>query len=288
MLLAQRLFIPHIWAEATQTPPRKLPQPDDSLELIDTHCHLDLDPLAGSVEAVLARARASGVRTCLSIGTTVEASRANVELARRFPMVRAAVGVHPHEADGVTDETLQQIDTLAEDPTVVAIGEVGLDAYRQRALPESQQRVLEGFVALAARRGLPLLLHCREAYEPLLALLRHSGRTPVRGVIHCASGPPEFIRGALDLGLHISFAGNVTFPSAHALRALVPLVPDDRLLIETDAPFLAPQPVRGQPNEPAHVAHTAACLAQLRGTTPAALGELTSRNARRLFNLPML
>lgn len=265
-----------------------MPEPAAPLELIDTHCHLDLDPLAGSVGAVLERARASGVRTCISIGTTVEASRANVELAHRFPMVRAAVGIHPHEAGGVTDETLAQIERLAEDPAVVAIGEVGLDAYRRPALPDGQQGVLEGFVALALRRGLPLLLHCREAYEPLLALLRRSGRAPLRGVIHCASGPPEFIRGALELGLHISFAGNVTFPSAGALRELVPLVPDDRLLIETDAPFLAPQPVRGRPNEPAHVAHTAECLARLRGTTPVRLGELTSRNARRLFNLPMI
>jgi TatD DNase family protein len=224
----------------------------------------------------------------VSIGTTVEASRANIELARRFPMVRAAVGVHPHEADGVTDDTLKQIDSLAGDPAVVAIGEVGLDAYRQPALPERQPGVLEGFIDMAARRSLPLLLHCRDAYEPLLELLRRSARAPVRGIIHCASGPPEFILGALDLGLHISFAGNVTFPNAKTLRELVPLVPDDRLLIETDAPFLAPQPVRGKPNEPAHVAHTAAFLARLRGTTPVLLGQLTSRNARRLFNLSML
>ena len=253
------------------------------LELIDTHCHLDLDPLAGSVDAVLARAQAAGVRACLTIGTSVEASRANVEIARAHPMVRAAVGVHPNDADTVTDETLAQIESLARDPVVAAIGEVGLDEYRQEASPANQRRVLRGFIAIAQRCRLPLAIHCRNAYEPLLDILREAGQPPLGGVIHCASGPPEFIQGALELGFHISFAGNVSFPNAHALRALVPLVPDNRLLLETDAPFLAPQPVRGARNEPAYVAHTAACLAQVRATTVEALGAVTSANARRLF-----
>lgn len=255
-------------------------------ELIDTHCHLDLEPLAASVEAVLSRAQAAGVQRCVSIGTTVESSCANVALATRYPMVRAAVGVHPHEAETVTDETFAAIDALAAEPCVAAIGEVGLDFYRQHAAPAAQRRAFTGFVRLAKRRNLPLLIHCREAYEPLLQLLRQEGTAPMRGLIHCASGPPEFIREALALGLHVSFAGNVTFPNAKALRELVPLVPEDRLLLETDAPFLAPQPVRGQPNEPAYVAHTAAALAQLRGISLESLGASTSRNARRLFNLP--
>lgn len=126
-------------------------------------------------------------------------------------------------------------------------------------------------------------MHCRSAYEPLLEILRADMPPPIRGIIHCASGPPAFIREAVALGLHVSFAGNVTFPKADGLRALVALVPDDRLLLETDAPFLAPQPVRGRPNEPAYVAHTAACVARLRGVTVEALGRLTSRNAQQLF-----
>ena len=253
------------------------------LELIDTHCHLDYEPLAAGVEAVLARARAVGVRRCVSIGTTVEASRANVALAHRYPMIHAAVGVHPHDAQTVTDQTLTQIDALADDPRVVAIGEVGLDHYREHASRDHQLSAFRQFMAIARRKDLPLLIHCRDAYEPLLEVLRRDGGGVARGVIHCASGPPDFIRGALELGFFISFAGNVTFPNAHALRALVPLVPDERLLLETDAPFLAPQPVRGQPNEPAYVAHTAACVAGLRSTTVEALGALTSGNARRLF-----
>lgn len=254
-------------------------------ELFDTHCHLDHPPLASDVEGIVARARAAGVRRCLSIGTTVEASRLNVTLAHRYPEIVAAVGVHPHEAERITDEMLGEIEALSEDARVVAIGEVGLDAYRNLASPEHQQRAFRAFILLAQRRHLPLLLHCRQAYEPLLKMLRQDARPPVPGVVHCASGPPEFIQEALALGLHISFAGNVTFPNAHALRALVPLVPDDRLLIETDAPFLAPQPVRGKPNEPAYVTHTAACLAQLRGTDLETLGTITSRNAQTLFGL---
>jgi TatD DNase family protein len=254
--------------------------------LVDTHCHLDLEPLAASVDTVLERAREAGVRWCLSIGTTVEASRANVVLARRFSMVRAAVGVHPHEADSVTDATLVQIESLAGEPGVVAVGEVGLDQHRRYTAPASQARVLRGFIAIARRWNLPLLLHCRDAYEPLLDLLRREASGPYRGVIHCASGPPSFIQGALALGFHVSFAGNVTFPSAQPLRELVPLVPDERLLIETDAPFLAPQPVRGQTNEPAHVVHTAARLAELRGMSLDTLAALTCRNASRLFGMP--
>ncbi len=257
-----------------------------SVDLIDTHCHLDLESLAGDAEAVLERARQAGVRQCLTVGTSVTSSRANVMLAHRFPQLAAAVGIHPNDAQEATDAALAEIDALAADPRVAAIGEVGLDFYRDETAPDIQQRTLRGFLAIAKRRDLPLAIHCRNAYEPLLDLLREHRHGTLRGLIHCASGPREFIQGALHLGFFISFAGNVTFPNAKALRELVLLVPDDRLLIETDAPFLAPQPVRGQKNEPAFVAHTAAHLARLRGMTPEALGALTSRNARRLFGLP--
>jgi TatD DNase family protein len=255
-------------------------------DLVDTHCHLDDEPLAGQADAVLARARASGVGHCLWVGTSVETSHLAVEGSRRHPMLRAAVGVHPHDAQAVTDEALAAIDALAQDPCVAAIGEVGLDFYRQHAPPESQVRALRGFLAMARRRNLPLALHCREAHRPLLELLEQQGGA-VRGIIHCASGPPEFIREAVALGLHISFSGTVTFPNAAAVRALVPLVPDARLLLETDAPFLAPQPVRGAPNEPAHIVHTAAAVAALRGMTSEALAALTGRNARALLGFPM-
>ena len=249
------------------------------VEFIDTHCHLDM---ARDVDAVLARARSAGVVSCLTVGTSLESSRANVALAKRHPNLRASVGIHPHDADQATDEIIAAVDALAEDPHVVAIGEVGLDFFRQHASAEGQRRTLRAFLDIAARRHLPLLLHCRDAYEELLDRLTQAGG-PYHGLIHCASGPPAFIEEAIRLGFFVSFSGTVTFPNAAAVRALVPLVPDERLLIETDAPFLAPQPVRGQTNEPAYVAHTAAALAALRGTTVEALARLTTNNARILF-----
>ena len=258
------------------------------LDLIDTHCHLDYEPLGQDLEAVLARAAAAGVRQCITIGTTVEASRANVAIVRRFPQsLRAAVGIHPQDAATATSEALEEIAALAQEPEVAAIGEVGLDYYRQPGPDADQIRALRFFTALAQRRDLPILIHCRNAYDELLAVLRECARVPLRGLIHCASGPAEFIRGALELGLHISFSGTATFPNAKATRDLIPLVPDDRILVETDSPFLAPQPVRGKPNEPAYVAHTAAAIAPLRGLTADAFASLTSRNARALFRLPI-
>jgi TatD DNase family protein len=223
------------------------------------------------------------VRHCLVVGTSAEDSRRAVELARQHPMLRAAVGIHPNEAESADEASVAAIDALAGEPVVAAIGEIGLDRYRQHASPERQAWVLERMLEIARRRKLPVAIHCRDAYEPLIDELRRLMPGTVRGVIHCASGPAEFIQAALALGLHVSFAGNVTFPKADALRQLVPLVPDDRLLLETDAPWLAPQPVRGAVNEPAHVAHTAADLARVRGTSPEALAAVTSRNARALF-----
>ncbi len=254
-------------------------------KFVDTHCHLDYEPLFESVEAVLHRAHAVGVEQCVSVGTDLKTSQTSVALAHRFPRVRAAVGFHPHEAHMLTEDVLAAIDDLAADPVVVAIGEVGLDYHRTAEHATAQQRALRRFVAIAQRRGLPLILHCRDAYQGLLELLEDAAKDSLPGVIHCASGPSSFIQQALALGLHVSFAGNVTFRNAQAIRNLVPCVPDDRLLIETDAPFLAPEPMRGKPNEPAYVAHTAAYLARLRGVGVEALGQMTTRNARQLFRL---
>lgn len=259
-----------------------------AVEFIDTHCHLDYEPLSPAVEAALSRAREAGVRAILTIGTSVERSQASVALAQRHPMLRAAVGIHPNDTESATEAALAAIDALAASDVVAAIGEVGLDFYRQHAAPDRQRQALHAFLEMARRHDLPVVIHCRDAYAELLAILEERRSSALRGVIHCASGPPEFIQGALALGFHISFSGTVTFPNAHATQALVPLVPDDRLLIETDAPFLAPQPVRGRPNEPAYVAHTAARLAALRRTTVEEIAALTTRNARNLFSFPLL
>lgn len=257
------------------------------LDLVDTHCHIHHEPLAASAAAVLGRAAEAGVRHCLVVGTSAEDSRRAVELARAHPgVLRAAVGIHPNDAEAATEADVAAIDALAADPAVGAVGEIGLDRYRQHASPERQAWVLERMLEIARRRRLPIAIHCRDAYEPMIESLRRLMPGTVRGVVHCASGPADYIHAALGLGLHVSFAGNVTFPKADALRSLVPLVPDDRLLLETDAPWLAPQPVRGQTNEPAFVAHTAAEIARLRKTNPETVAALASRNARALFGFP--
>jgi TatD DNase family protein len=256
-----------------------------TLDLVDTHCHLHEAPLASDVEAVLARARAAGVRQCLTVGTSLETSAAGVALAQRHPSLRAAVGVHPSEAGAVTPETLRGIERLSHDPAVAAIGEIGVDHYRMAAPPARQREVFEACLDLARRRGLPVLLHCRDAYDEALHVLRAPAWRGLRGVVHCASGPPAFIEAMVALGWWVSFAGNVTFPNAKALRLLVPLVPDDRLLAETDAPWLAPQAVRGQTNEPAFIAETVGMLASLRGRTAPECAALTSANARACFGL---
>ncbi|MBI3009998.1 MAG: TatD family hydrolase [Candidatus Omnitrophica bacterium] len=246
---------------------------------------MDQEPLSIKLEEVLTRARQAGVSRFITIGTDLPSSQANLLLARRYPEIHAAVGIHPHEAGSATDEQLEEIERLAQDPAVVAIGEVGLDCYRNFSSLESQKRVFSQFISMSARLRLPLLLHCRDAYEVLLQLLKNSGRLPIEGILHCASGPASFILEAIALGLHVSFAGNLTYPKNGPLRQLVPLVPPQRLLLETDAPFLAPQPVRGRPNEPAYLTHTASEMAKLRGISVEALSELTSHNAKQLFRI---
>lgn len=257
--------------------------------LIDTHCHLDWKPLDADLGGVLDRARQAGVKACVTVGCTVESSRASVALAKNHSMLRASVGIHPEDAYAATEPAFRAIEALAADPVVAAIGEVGLDYYHMAAPRDVQQQAFERFIRMAKRAALPIIIHCRDAgertdaYDDLLRCLYRAGSRPMRGVIHCASGPKSYIQGALELGFYISFAGNVTYPKAQPLRDLVALVPDDRLLVETDSPFLAPQPVRGQTNEPAHVAHTAEFLASLRGTTKEALAQATTTNATTLF-----
>ncbi len=253
-------------------------------EIIDTHCHLDWKPLCEDVHDVLNRAREVGVVHCITIGTDLETSVKNVAYAEAHEQVSAAVGVHPNEAENVSDDGVKAIVELSKHPQVVAIGEVGLDFYRDYASPEAQYKTLSTFIELAKQRNLPVIIHCRDAYAELIAVLQKEAQG-VQGVIHCASGPPSFIEAALELGFYVSFAGNVTYPSAKDLRELIALVPDDRLLVETDAPFLTPQPKRGQKNEPSFVAHTLEFIAQARQMSPDTLGQITTANARRLFKL---
>jgi TatD DNase family protein len=256
--------------------------------LIDTHAHLDDSRFADDLPAVLARAADAGVGRVLTIGIDRATSAAALELARRFPaQLAAAVGIQPNHAAETAEGDWEEIVQLAADPRVVAVGETGLDRYWDRAPFPLQEEFFARHLELARESGKPVVIHCREAEADTVRVLRAAfdRHGPVRGVMHSFSGDAETARACLALGLHLSFAGMATYKNADALRAVARDVPADRLLVETDSPYLAPVPVRGRRNEPAFVAHTAARLADVRGVSLADLAEQTTRNARQLFNL---
>jgi len=257
----------------------------DTINLVDTHAHLHFPEFAVDLDAVLARARAAGVRGMVTIGTDVATSRAAVALAAREPDVWAAVGIHPHDASSADDTALVEIERLASDARVVAIGETGLDFFRDLAPREAQARAFRAQLALARRTGKPVLVHCRDAHEETLSLLAAEGTRERGGIMHCFSGDLAIARRCLDLGLLISLAGPVTYPKPGALPEVARMIPSDRLVVETDCPYLPPQPYRGQRNEPAYVAITAARVAELRGEPLIDLAARMSENARALFRL---
>ena len=254
-------------------------------DLFDTHAHLHFPEFADDLGAVLARARAAGVRRVLTIGTNVETSRAAVALAAREPDVWASVGVHPHDAGEADATALAEIEELAAEPRVVGIGETGLDFFRNLSPRDAQERVFRAQLALARRVGKPVIVHCRDAHEATLAILAEERVDEPGGVMHCFSGDVEIARRCLGLGLLISLAGPVTYPKARALPEVARFVPGDRLVVETDCPFLPPQPYRGKRNEPAYLAITAARVAELRGESLQTLAARTSENAAKLFGL---
>jgi TatD DNase family protein len=254
-------------------------------DLFDTHAHLHFPEFAGDLDAVLERARVAGVRRILTIGTDVPTSRAAAALAFREPNVWAAVGIHPHEAADADEASLAEIERLAGGPRVVAIGETGLDFFRNLAPREAQERALRSQLALARRTRKPVLIHCRDAHEETLSILGAADVSEHGGIMHCFSGDVGIARRCLDLGLLLSLAGPVTYPKPGALPEVAKFVPADRLVVETDCPFLPPQPYRGKRNEPAYLAITAARVAELRGEPLADLAARMSENARSLLRL---
>lgn len=253
--------------------------------LFDTHAHLHFPEFAGDLAAVLARAREAGVAGIVTIGTDLETSRAAIALAAAQPDVWAAVGVHPHDAATADPASLAEIEALSGEARVVAVGEIGLDFFRNLSPPDEQVRVFRQLLGLARRVGKPVLLHCREAHAELLAILDEEGVPPAGGIMHCFSGDVDLARRCLDLGLLISLAGPVTYPNARALPEVARFVPGDRLVIETDCPFLPPQGYRGKRNEPAYLALTAKRVAELRGEPVEALTARLTVNARAFFGL---
>jgi TatD DNase family protein len=249
--------------------------------MIDTHAHLDGFEDAGEV---LERARAAGVGRVISVGTSVESCRSVLALCEREEGVFAALGLHPHEAGTVDGRDVDELRELLSHPKAVAVGETGLDYYRDLAPRGRQAEAFAAQAELAVELGKPLVVHTRAADEDTVAALR---RLPgdARVVLHCFSSSP-LLEPALEHGWFVSFAGNVTYPKASDLRWAAARVPADRILAETDSPYLAPQPVRGRRNEPEHVVHTLAVLAEARGETGAALEEQIEANAAALFDLP--
>ena len=255
--------------------------------LFDTHAHLDEDAFSQDVDEVIARAIASGVTSMLAVATTAESSRATIALAARVPNVFAAVGIHPNYAVQAKPGDWEIIEELASSPKVIAIGETGLDRYWDHTPFEVQLDYFHRQMELAKQRDLPFIVHCREAETDVVAALREAAGTgSLKGIMHSFCGGRATLDAALELGMHISFAGMLTFKKNVELRELAKSVPMDRLLVETDAPYLAPQPQRGKRNEPSFVRHTAECLAEIHGRTLDEMSAITTANAKRLFGMP--
>ena len=266
--------------------------------LVDSHAHLDSERYAEDREAMLVRAREAGVETVLAvgIGDGPATMRRALDLSREFasnpdmPRIAVSAGIHPHEAALADEHALTLLDTLAGEPEVVAVGEIGLDYFYDHSPREKQGQAFCAQMEIAAAHKLPILIHCRSsaestnAWDDALALLeRHWRRTGLGGVLHCFAGEMEHAERAMDMGFLVSFAGNITFPKAQAIRDVAATIPGERLLVETDAPFLAPVPHRGKRNEPAMVRAVAEKLAEVRGVDYENMALTTAKNFYRFF-----
>lgn len=251
------------------------------MEWIDVHAHLNM--LEEGVEAAIANAKAAGVRKIVTIGTEPEDHPIVLDIARKYyPDVYCTLGVHPHDGKSYTEEAGKFIEAHAQEPVVVAVGEIGLDYYYDQSPRMEQQEAFRQQLAIAQRTGLPVEIHTRDAEEDTIAILKEF-QGKVTGLIHCFTGTEGLAKAALDLGFNISFSGVVTFKNADSLRQVVKMVPLDRMHVETDAPFLAPIPLRGKKNTPAFVVHTAKLVAELKGVSEEELARQTRENALKMF-----
>jgi TatD DNase family protein len=250
--------------------------------LVDSHCHLDHKQFAGEIDALLERAMEAGVRHFLAIGTGDGPPVLDVaiRLAERYPNVWATVGVHPHDASKANPRTFDELRGLAQHPKVVGVGEIGLDYHYDFSPRERQHEVFLEQLRIAQDVEKPVIIHTREAWNDTMAVLRGPG------ILHCFTGNAEQALQGIDLGFHLAFGGVLTFPKSDSVREAARVIPADRLLLETDCPYLAPIPFRGKRNEPAYMPHTAKKLAQVRGVTEEEIAAVTTRNFEQLFGLP--
>ncbi|MFA5099902.1 MAG: TatD family hydrolase [Candidatus Omnitrophota bacterium] len=256
--------------------------PSDAV-LIDTHAHIDFDDYGSDRDDVILRAQEQGVRYIINIGSSLQGSINSVELARRYPNVYAVVGCHPHDAQDFSGADLAQIKSLAKEPKVVAIGEIGLDYYRNLSPQDSQKSLFVSFIRLARELDLPAVIHTRQASEDTLRIVREEKLS--RAIVHCFSGDGKFMSDCLDLGFYISFTCNITYKKSQGLRDLVKTAPLDRMCLETDAPYLSPEGYRGKRNEPSFVNLLAHTVAEIRGISFEEVCRATTDNAKRFFSI---
>ena len=259
------------------------------LPIVDSHCHLDFEDFREDLPAVLERARAAGIvaMVCVGSGGDLATAERAADLATRERDVFAAVGIHPHDAGKIVPEFWPVLEKLAQAPRVVGIGETGLDYYYDHSPRQVQREVFTRFLALATSAKRPVICHVRDAHDDAIELLRTGPIPEAGGVLHCFSGNVEQARSYLDMGLYLSFSGVITFKKAEDLRKAAAFAPAERILVETDAPYLAPVPHRGRRNEPAFVLKTLEAVAQIRGISPEQAAETTTANALRLFDLKL-
>ena len=255
------------------------------MNLTDTHIHLHFPQYDADRQEVIQRAIKGGVTSFLNIGTGLEDSRKAIAVAEQYPEVYAAIGYHPHETKTASLEDLVKLKKLLAHPKVVAIGEVGLDYFHEHSPRDVQEKLLRTFLAWYEQYRKPIIIHCRDAYEDLLRILREHTSLPYRGTLHCYSSNAETMKKYLDLGFHIAFGGALTYKKNDVLREACALCPKDRLLLETDGPYLAPQSMRGKRNEPLYMIETAECAAKLHGISAEEISKLTTANARALFGM---
>ncbi len=253
--------------------------------LIDTHCHLDMADYESDLEQVLATAHRCGVTRIITIGIDLASSCQAVDLAKSYEGVYAAVGIHPHDADAADESVFRQLTELAAASKVVGFGEIGLDYAKKYSPKDVQLRVFARQLELAKELQLPIIIHDREAHEDTLRLLKEKGPFPQGGVMHCFSGDTALAEKVLELGFYISIPGIITFPNATIMREAVQAVPLEKLLLETDGPFLSPVPFRGKRNQPEYLLRTAAVVAELKGVSLDEVAQQTTKNAEKLFGL---
>jgi TatD DNase family protein len=251
---------------------------------IDTHAHLTM-PEYADISDVLQRAREAKIEAIVNASFDLTSSKASVRLAKDHDFIYAAVGIHPHDANLVDQKMIEELEKLASDPKVVAVGETGLDYYKNLQPKEVQITAFKKFLQLSQKLDKPVIIHCREAQEDVMRMMREENQGGLRGVFHCFAGDEKLIQFAKDLGFYISFTGSITFKKAQPTRDRVKDIPLSMLMLETDCPYLAPEPFRGQRNEPAYITYVAKIMAEIKGITVEELAMETTKNAKKLFKI---